>query len=208
MRAQPLHIAAILLFAGSAACGASRRHAVLDFFFDGVPPLVDASADSAGVTSAEAAAGEEEKDTKAPTVYEHPPSAEGLCELCHSLEGKTFAGNTDLVLPVTELCYQCHDDFEPEPLREEGNWLHGPFAAGQCVACHGPHKTAYPTLLKHAPREEICGRCHREEDLRPAAGAGHGKPDSPPCIDCHDPHYGPARYVARSPGEATEGGAR
>ena len=185
----------VVLFLSLLACGPAKRHEVLDFFFDGVPPLTQERPDTTETKSPQK---EEGPRVALPTIYEHPPHEEGICGACHSVpEDGTYSGKTDLLLPPNELCYECHDDFEAEKIRAEYAWVHGPVAAGECIACHGPHRTTYPSLLRHGPPGMICSRCHTEEILSPIS---EHEPGDRTCLDCHYPHYGPAK-VASLPSE-------
>jgi predicted CXXCH cytochrome family protein len=67
------------------------------------------------------------------------------------------------------------------------NRRHGPFAAGDCVACHAVH-TDRPGVLRGAPGAACVG-CH-PEPIRPVArgGSQHAPVVAGACSFCHDAH--------------------
>ena len=88
-----------------------------------------------------------------------------------------------LLQPRRELCLACHGpSLLGESARRQHTALHGPVAAGLCLACHDPHRTRQPFLLR-VPPEEVCSQCHEAASLQ----AAHPPPDEP-CMECHDPH--------------------
>ncbi len=74
------------------------------------------------------------------------------CDACHLTTGDGH--HFDLADPLVEVCVGCHDD----PRGAEGR-LHGPAAAGECVACHSPHSARVASLLRDEP-PDLCWRCH------------------------------------------------
>ena len=99
------------------------------------------------------------------------------------------------------------------------HFLHGPYAAGWCAACHnqsnsqgfrgGENQSIKGTTLGLGqPRSrlvmqksELCISCH--EDKRPAIArkAGlwqHGPVATGMCTACHDPHKSPTRYMLKA----------
>ncbi len=90
--------------------------------------------------------------------YVHSAMAMG-CTTCHkvttSSKGATLVTP---VSPVTQLCFTCHQ-------RSSDAVQHGPYAEGECVACHSPHASNFPAHLLAAP-QDICLGCHTRERLR------------------------------------------
>ncbi len=133
----------------------------------------------------------------------HGPFAAQLCQACHLVAqgGRVaMAGSVGpppggrsgslLRLPATALCRNCHrDPLLATPAREVGSGLHGPVAAGLCQACHLPHRSRQPSLLR-SPAAEVCGGCHLTSSLLPEH-PGEGRA----CLECHDPHA-PGRAAA------------
>ncbi len=88
----------------------------------------------------------------------HRPLAFGRCDPCHRYDGR-------LHKPVRELCLGCHGG------EEFGRRIaHTPVRRGECLACHDPHASREPFLLKgrYAPGRTIdragdvalCLGCH------------------------------------------------
>ncbi|NDY41412.1 cytochrome C [Dissulfurirhabdus thermomarina] len=175
----------------AAACDPVTRHEVLSTVFDGVPELPPAEEMCEAYARrkvAEALAPPKSEAGEAAKPAErrssHRPYAEKRCTDCHD-----FSTRVGLLHPRTELCFTCHKGFV------RGPFVHGPVAVGDCLACHLPHTSPNPALLRE-DRTAICQRCHREERL---AAALHRKvvEHGMNCVDCHDPHYGDARYFLR-----------
>ena len=89
----------------------------------------------------------------------HRPLAFGRCDSCHRYDGK-------LLKPVRELCLGCHGGQE-----FTRRIVHGPVKRGECLACHDPHASRQPVLLKarYAPGRWV----GRESDVAL-------------CLGCHD----------------------
>jgi predicted CXXCH cytochrome family protein len=67
-------------------------------------------------------------------------------------------------------------------------WTHGPYAAKRCDACHARAETN--GLV--APRSQLCAECH---DVQPKGTVVHGPFASGDCLECHEPHASPRRYM-------------
>lgn len=121
---------------------------------------------------------------KTQTGSKHRPWAEKNCLGCHN-----FQADNKLKLPTNEICYLCHKNLI------QGKNVHGPVAVGACLACHDPHTTANPSLLRKS-LATICFKCHKEKRL---AAAMHDKIVSHGmlCVDCHDPHSGNLHYFLK-----------
>lgn len=144
----------------------------------------------------------------------HAPYRSHACEACHDVAGAPARGISESSFPgqvaelssrgeyglfpapeensmsmlryrVDVLCFQCHRALDPSLAANRGKWLHGPFQAGVCLACHAPHDSVYPKLLTAYPLEKLCGQCHSDFH----AGKGASAYPSRPCADCHSPHY-------------------
>jgi predicted CXXCH cytochrome family protein len=89
----------------------------------------------------------------------HRPLAFGRCDPCHRYDGK-------LHKPVRALCLDCHGGEQ-----FTRRIAHPPVKRGECLACHDPHASRQPSLLKarYAPGRWI-------------AGAG----EVALCLGCHD----------------------
>ncbi len=117
-------------------------------------------------------------------VYHHQPVEEGRCKDCHV--GEEMRGNArfsggvpELVAPLQELCFLCHD-------QPEGRFVHGPSATGDCWTCHLPHQSPHPYLLREASEAVLCGQCHVPELF--VTAELHAEYTETSCSACHDPH--------------------
>jgi len=174
-------------------CDPVGRHKVLSTIFDGVPTLpppeqiceeyaVRKVAEMRDELSGKKAAGKEKAATGTESV--HFPYEEKACDDCHD---KNKADG--LIRPKSQLCFVCHTDFI------KGSFVHGPVAVGDCLACHVPHNSQYGPLLK-VSKKDVCDTCHRE--IRTALGLHEtARAHNLGCTDCHNPHYGNVRYLAK-----------
>jgi predicted CXXCH cytochrome family protein len=195
MRAAIRHI--LLITAGLAilalsGCDPLSRHKTLATIFDGVPslpPPEQLCAEYADrkinelrdeLTGRKAA----EQQKPAGDKSRHNPYEAKKCDNCH--DKTTESG---FIKPKNELCQVCHTDFI------KGSYVHGPVAAGDCLFCHEPHTSRYPSLLKKDV-DETCGGCHREK--RQAAAMHRKMKDSKiDCTECHNPHFGTVPYFLK-----------
>ncbi len=181
----------LLVVAVLTGCSPVKRHAVLSFFLDGVPPYVTPEElarleeeELKRVSEAILSAGFSGAGTSEPSKFFHGPFAAEECWRCHKLnmspggsrrgkqKGKSGMGfrtsmaKKDLLRkPVNQVCLPCHDDFSKESPGNEGMWLHGPVSSGWCVMCHDPHESPYQSLVVVKAIGNICASCHRAEDL-------------------------------------------
>jgi len=177
------------------ACDPVTRHKVLTTIFDGVPSpippekiLEDYYQQRRQAELSQAAGADDDAgQTGRRHVSKHRPYVEKKCKECHD-----FTTKVGLVRPARELCFLCHKDFRRH-LRDL--YVHGPVAVGDCSACHLPHSSENTFLLK-MNRNKICGKCHQEARLAVSMHEQvltHGMA----CVDCHDPHFGQARYFLK-----------
>jgi len=170
-------VAALCAVAGlSVGCGATARHKVLTFFFDGVPPLKVAGPAVPAAAPAPVAAVAQVR------YREHGPYAAKLCNACHD-SGATNA----LIVPRDQLCQRCHT------LGLGKKYVHGPLASGGCLVCHDPHSSQYRALLVSAS-DSFCLRCHERSSLSKSAAHSGGEAD---CTRCHEAHMSDKRYLLR-----------
>ncbi len=115
--------------------------------------------------------------------HEAAPGARGAC-------GSSVASAWKLTAPRNELCALCHPS---EDLTAALAVKHAPAADGRCLACHDPHASARPHLVRDEPRK-LCLRCHDGFGARAVAvggGASEHAPFEQGCDDCHQgPHGG------------------
>lgn len=201
-----LSLAVVALLLVALACTPERRHAVLAFLVDGVPPYLPP--EERARVAAEAAAREAEEMAERERMrlrryrpvtklgrFTHGPYASKECGRCHDLTaasgfldaggpGALGPGSVDdlaeggrLRMPVTDLCVHCHTDYASDHPVNTRLWMHGPVASGWCVACHQSHSSNYPHLVKLEPTARLCGQCHLRGDL--LASTPDHRPGSP-----------------------------
>lgn len=154
------------------ACGGPvERYRVLSIFFDGVPKPPDA-----GSVGPDAGAGAAQPEVEL-AGSTHRPYAERRCEGCH---------DPQRVLPPAmelALCLRCHQRDAIMFARP-----HEPVEDEDCAACHLPHESGEPHLLRRRP-QKLCRPCHspsREPFAKVHAPLG----DELPCTECHHAHGG------------------
>ena len=119
----------------------------------------------------------------------HSPLKDGDCSACHvkspGIAGKCLSPVSTawkLVAEQPALCAKCHDTSGAVP-------AHPVIKSQGCTACHDPHASKNPTLLKIWPVEALCSKCHAKYDdaefIHTAVKRGQ-------CLGCHSPHAGEA----------------
>jgi len=106
------------------------------------------------------------------------------CTSCHEQNYKDHPSRLGKEFNITEelpdLCYNCHD--EPAPNKV----VHDAVLKGKCTACHSPHSSNFPSLLKSETPEDLCRKCH---NINPDKNYfEHGPVASGQCLSCHEPH--------------------
>lgn len=77
------------------------------------------------------------------------------CTDCHNQHGGFLTKQLRATAAQDQVCFKCHADkagpfaFEHEPVKTEG-----------CVACHTPHGSTNPRLLKRSQINLLCLECH------------------------------------------------
>jgi predicted CXXCH cytochrome family protein len=123
----------------------------------------------------------------------HMPYAAGDCNACHAPHG---ANNPRLLVGGggDAHCAQCHPALVSAmsstkgSALEPGLYTHGGIEGG-CNACHAPHLSTKPSLLKDEPGK-LCISCH--QDIGKAVDGAVVSHDAvlkgAECLSCHDPH--------------------
>ncbi|MFQ5499245.1 MAG: cytochrome c3 family protein [Candidatus Zixiibacteriota bacterium] len=194
-----------------AGCGETRNRKIMSFLFDGYRDgrdsvYVNSEEDSLEVQRTNRRLIRQARADSLRVVSEvffHAPYADGDCSICHNMprSKSTAAGNSAmpslgtsqatgeswLVMPVEELCFECHDDMTEDYADENNMNIHAPVAAGECTTCHHPHRSGNEKLLLADTVKVLCFQCHDET-------IGDGSEDHPEleesddCTDCHTPH--------------------
>ncbi len=97
----------------------------------------------------------------------HHRVEEGLiqCSDCHNPHGGFIGKQLRSAAARDSVCYTCHADkqgpfvFEHQPIKTEG-----------CVACHSPHGSPNPRLIKTSNLNILCLKCHTASTFSGASG--------------------------------------
>ena len=116
----------------------------------------------------------------------HGPVALGLCLSCHEImeDSTPYESGEDHWFDVVEtdgrLCQNCHESIAEESV------VHYPIRRNKCIACHDPHGSDYPGMMRHEKMADNCYECHEpvlDDDPHIHAPVRVGA-----CTVCHDPH--------------------
>ncbi|MEW6600954.1 MAG: cytochrome c3 family protein [Nitrospirota bacterium] len=192
-------IALIFILILAAGCDQYTKRKILVFIF---PPL---GKEKKAVIIKEGAEmpsqATEKKAIVKLTHFIHGPKAQNQCSQCHESSGTYSFRKPDtqgvvipslgdvsgrLVMPLSELCVDCHTSKSPESAYRKQLWLHGPAAQGECILCHQPHQSEYRYLLLKKNSIEVCTGCHSKGLMRESES--HKTGDE--CTSCHNPHAG------------------
>jgi predicted CXXCH cytochrome family protein len=119
-------------------------------------------------------------------AFVHEPTGKDACLDCHayaSAREHTFRLNRT----ANAMCAgECHAESTPQGVTARR--LHEPMADG-CTACHDPHGSAYPALLRE-PETDLCLSCHKGiKSLLETSTIVHSPTvEGDGCATCHDPH--------------------
>jgi DmsE family decaheme c-type cytochrome len=110
---------------------------------------------------------------------------EGLiaCSNCHNQHGSFLTNQLRSTAAQDQVCFNCHTDkagpfaFEHAAVKTEG-----------CVACHSPHGSSNPRLLRRSQINLLCLECHTltVDSAAPAAPSFHNQAQKyQACTMCH-----------------------
>jgi len=116
----------------------------------------------------------------------HPKATE--CESCHVPKTRDAHEFDD------KKCTACH-----QMVKKNDTFVHGPVAAGECLACHDPHGSDEPAQVR-AFGADLCQKCHVEMKARLAEKRFTHAPAKEDCATCHNPHASPSKYQIRTEG--------
>ncbi len=142
--------------------------------------------------------------------YAHGPYGAQQCFQCHSTsQTASFRSSADkkgksvikseqnvsgrLVMPIKELCIDCHAAKSVNSAFSMGLWIHGPVSEGICITCHSPHASTYPYMLRKGSSREMCTSCHSPGLMLETDD--HKKNED--CTSCHNPHLGKTRFLLK-----------
>jgi len=111
------------------------------------------------------------------------------CSDCHNAHGGFETKQAKLAVGADVACVKCHSSkqgpfaFEHAPAKLEG-----------CTACHIPHGSSNPKMLKRAAVRQLCFECHTgiTEELSPQAPSLHNQAQVryQQCTVCHNAIHG------------------
>jgi predicted CXXCH cytochrome family protein len=112
------------------------------------------------------------------------------CSDCHNAHGGFESKQAKLAVGVDAACIKCHTDkqgpfaFEHAPMKTEG-----------CSACHTPHGSSNPKMLKRSQVRQLCLECHSgitEQLSDGPTGGPHSQTSirSTTCTVCHSQIHG------------------
>lgn len=106
------------------------------------------------------------------------------CSDCHNPHGGFELKQTRLATGSDAACVKCHAD-KQGPFTYE----HAPVKTEGCVACHTPHGSANPRLLKYSAVNQLCLTCHSIDHgvgaQEPAGPAHNQNAQYSNCTACH-----------------------
>jgi len=106
------------------------------------------------------------------------------CSDCHNPHGGFELKQTRLATGSDAACVKCHAD-KQGPFTYE----HAPVKTEGCVACHTPHGSANPRLLKYSAVNQLCLTCHSVDHgvgaAEPAGPAHNQNAQYSNCTACH-----------------------
>jgi predicted CXXCH cytochrome family protein len=85
------------------------------------------------------------------------------------------------------VCLNCHGD-EFKKAQGPGIQTHAPYARKDCLTCHDPHASNYPSQ-QVAATGPLCLKCHASvAQARKGAASVHEPLNTGQCTACHSPH--------------------
>jgi len=105
------------------------------------------------------------------------------------------AGKKLLAATGGALCLTCHEKVKAA---SNSKIKHVPFQDGSCTACHDPHGSNYPGVLKDRA-DRVCYSCHSESEASFLKANTHKPVLDGACNACHKPHGGTRRSFSGRP---------
>ncbi|MBI5139586.1 hypothetical protein HZA26_03180 [Candidatus Nomurabacteria bacterium] len=193
-------------------CDKYTRYKVLTFFFTGVPPIDEETVKKEPKITIEKKKRRELPQAE-PTSFVHGPFGAGQCNQCHEgLSSAAFRTSAKeetktkitkswqqglvpgrLVVPIKELCIECHVNKSVQSAFTKNLWIHGPVSDGLCTKCHSPHQSPFEFMLIKGKTLDLCTQCHAKGYITEIKEHTEGKE----CILCHNAHMGKDRFLLK-----------
>jgi predicted CXXCH cytochrome family protein len=111
------------------------------------------------------------------------------CSDCHNAHGGFETKQTKLGVGADAACIKCHSNKQGPFVFE-----HGPLKLEGCTACHTPHGSSNPKMLKRPQIRQLCFECHTgiSEELAPGVPSRHNQAAmrETQCTVCHSAIHG------------------
>lgn len=111
--------------------------------------------------------------------YLHKPVLLELCSICHETIENRHAFR--MAATGVEMCTLCHK-------MKFKSSIHEPVTKGECLKCHDPHSSQFPSLIKTSTKGELCYTCHEETEAFLSSTYMHAPVAKGDCIQCHAAH--------------------
>lgn len=122
-------------------------------------------------------------------VSAHGAWSKNDCGRCHISEQSNV-----LKEGIDAVCLECH-----KPVADQlasGEPMHAALAEkNSCVACHTPHRSSRPKLIRPTA-EKICFECHKLEEIQKPS---HPRVERADCLLCHHGHRSDRPALLKAP---------
>ncbi len=141
-----------------------------------------------------------DKEKKLSQKVPHQPFLEKRCTACHTPHDPKTNATRLKAKDLDTLCSQCHAADRQKKIADQmkmGN-THPPFKKAWCTACHDPHASDNPVMLR-LPETDVCITCHNMYARFGTKQVQHAPFARQACLGCHDPHASPNPNHTRWP---------
>lgn len=122
--------------------------------------------------------------------FRHSPlkTKEKGCTICHTvLENNGGSSHPKLktlsIHETNNACALCHSEFIKK-IKSRPH-IHSAIEKNSCVACHSPHASNFPKMLKYDKKIELCLSCHQSFKIQNHHNFSNFKNG---CLTCHSDH--------------------